>query len=188
MKKGAPIMAVKIPSGISTVVNERAISSISKRKKAPAIILAGKSILWSGPTIIRATWGITSPTHPIIPHILTEAAVTTLQQTMIMACNFFILIPMAWASSSPMASILSLHRIASNIMVPIIMGMPMIIMSWLVTEDKLPMSQKTMVCSCPLGSATYLTKDKRAVKKEAMAIPHKTRVSIEVPLKVRLMK
>jgi hypothetical protein len=44
-KKGAPIIAVKIPRGISVVVKVRAILSIKRRKNAPKIMLAGKSTL-----------------------------------------------------------------------------------------------------------------------------------------------
>jgi len=53
-KKGAPIIAVKIPRGISVVVMVLATLSIKRRKKAPSMMLEGNNILWSGPTIIIA--------------------------------------------------------------------------------------------------------------------------------------
>jgi hypothetical protein len=45
MKKGAPIMAVKIPRGISIDVAALQKLSTSSRKAAPSEMLAGKSLL-----------------------------------------------------------------------------------------------------------------------------------------------
>ena len=52
-KNGTPIKAVNIPIGTSVINIVLDILSINKRKDAPKHTVAGKSLLWSGPTKIR---------------------------------------------------------------------------------------------------------------------------------------
>lgn len=60
-KKGAPVKAVIIPTGMSkfVIVLERVSAAIIKAP--PPHRLSGKSTLWSGPTIILIRWGNHKP-------------------------------------------------------------------------------------------------------------------------------
>ncbi len=67
-------MEVRIPRGISVGTSRRARLSMIMRYADPIANVAGIRIRWSGPTSIRQIWGITRPTHPIIPQVETAAA------------------------------------------------------------------------------------------------------------------
>ena len=132
--------AVKIPMGTSVMSMVREMLSTSNRKAAPKHMVAGSKFLWSGPTSIRLMWGMTSPTHPIIPLMDTAAAVIRVQQHMIMNLSFPVSSPRDWASSSPMARIFSLHLKMNSMVIPRIMGIDAMNTSLLSTAEMLPIS------------------------------------------------
>ena len=73
MKKGAPKKAVITPTGISAGARSvLARMSDESRKIAPINAEAGKRTRWSGPTRRRVTWGMMSPTKPIVPAKATD--------------------------------------------------------------------------------------------------------------------
>src|SRR5262249_55667395 len=74
-KNGAPMQAVKMPSGTSIAVRVRARMSTPTRNPPPSSKLAGRRRAKLGPTKSRAMCGITSPIQPTIPVMATEADV-----------------------------------------------------------------------------------------------------------------
>jgi hypothetical protein len=82
MKNGAPITPVKMPSISSAEVSVLQSISIMSIKIPPDIIAIGNIFLLSEPIIIRAVWGITRPTHPIVPDRQTELAVIKVDERM----------------------------------------------------------------------------------------------------------
>ena len=102
---------VSIPIGISVCVTLLDIVSTAVRNEAPRMIDAGTVFLASGPAIILAICGITSPTHPMIPLTATEDAVMRDAATIATALIAFVLTPRDSASSSGSESMFSLHEI-----------------------------------------------------------------------------
>lgn len=82
MKKGAPIIPVRIPSISSAEVNVLQKISIISIKIPPKTIAIGSIFLLSEPIIIRAVCGMTRPTHPIVPDRQTELAVIKVEEIM----------------------------------------------------------------------------------------------------------
>ena len=71
---------------------------------------------------MRAKWGMTRPTQPIMPEIDTLAAVTRVAAKMTMSRTRRAFTPMVEASSSPMVSTLMRQRKANSAARPIAMG------------------------------------------------------------------
>lgn len=106
-KNGAPMKAVMMPRGISTVEASRAMVSTSRRKAAPIDIDAHMRRTWSGPTSFRARWGTTRPIQPMLPLTDTEVEVSRVAQAIMSHRYRRTLTPSMRASSSPMARTLS---------------------------------------------------------------------------------
>ena len=78
MNTGAPMTAVTAPTGISAgAMIVRASVSARIRNMPPSRNEAGSNSRWSGPKIIRVTWGMMSPTNPTTPLTDTTAPVMT---------------------------------------------------------------------------------------------------------------
>jgi len=102
MKKGAPNIAVSIPTGISEGgLITLAIVSIHRRKIAPDTIVIGRSVLWLGPTIILIICGVMRPMNPIMPQTDTAVAVTMDDNNSIIFFDFCEFNPKFSACSSP---------------------------------------------------------------------------------------
>src|SRR5690606_2947728 len=77
-KNGPPVNAVTMPTGTSTgAMTVRAKRSASTMNPAPQMRATGGGRWWPGPVTRRAECGTMSPTKPMIPATLTEAAVTS---------------------------------------------------------------------------------------------------------------
>ena len=100
MKHGAPIRDVNMETGISDAVTDRAAVSMISMNTAPNAMLAGMTELLSLPNIMRTIWGMSSPPHPIWPHMDTTAAVTMADPTITSPRILLTGIPRDLASSS----------------------------------------------------------------------------------------
>lgn len=128
-------------TGISDAVTDRAAVSMISMNTAPKAILAGITELLSLPNIMRTIWGMSSPTHPIWPHMDTTAAVTMADPTITSPRILLTGIPKDLASSSGRDMELSFHLNRNKRMLPIMMnGAPMTRVA-LVVLAMLPMSQ-----------------------------------------------
>ena len=122
-------------------ITARDMLSINSKKLAPKLRDAGSSILLSGPTIIRAIWGIIKPIQPTIPLMETAAEVNNVQPAIISSLNLEGFKPNDCASSSPIASRFICHLKASNTASPIITGIKIIISLSALMEASDPISQ-----------------------------------------------
>ena len=166
MNTGAPIIAVSTDNGSSITLIVLDSVSMIIIKLAPRLILTGTTYLLLLPTSILAQCGISSPIHPTCPHIDTADAVIRVDANMNTIRVFFISIPLAFASSSLNASILSLHLKRYIITIPtIINGEPIIIFSYFALV-KLPISQYVISGSLSCGSAVYFNSEPIALKSE----------------------
>lgn len=146
------------------------------------LIDAGSSILWSGPTIILVMCGTTSPTHPMIPLILTLADVISVHAVMNIILSLFGFNPSDCASSSPILRRFRCHLISRSIISPIIIGI-MIIANWFsVTFSRLPISQYTISGSLSYGSARNFIPDISALNSADTATPARTSTNVPVDL------
>ena len=128
-------------TGISDAVTDRAAVSMISMNTAPKAMLAGITELLSLPNIMRTIWGMSSPTHPIWPHMDTTAAVTMADPTITSPRILLTGIPKDLASSSGRDMELSFHLNRNKRMLPIMMnGAPMTRVA-LVVLAMLPMSQ-----------------------------------------------
>ena len=109
-KSGAPIKAVKIPRGISLPPEPRATSSTASKKAPPASADKGKTSAKLGPTRRRTRCGISKPTQPTMPLMLTQAAVIKVAATMSTMRSRVTSTPIARASSSPAARACTCQR------------------------------------------------------------------------------
>jgi hypothetical protein len=102
MNKGAPIMAVITPAGISPCCG-RILDNRSQKTiyDPPPRIHAGTRIRWSGPRISRKRCGITSPTKPSRPQLLTVELTIKDVVTSRIVVTLLIFTPMVWAISFP---------------------------------------------------------------------------------------
>ena len=126
MKHGAPIRDVNMETGISDAVTDRAAVSMISMNTAPNAMLAGMTELLSLPNIMRTIWGMSSPTHPIWPHMDTTAAVTMADPTITSPRILLTGIPRDLASSSGRDMELSFHLNRNSSTLPIRMnGAPM---------------------------------------------------------------
>ena len=147
MKKGAPMIDVRIDTGISVPVTLRAIVSMTSMKIAPSPMLAGTTDLLLLPNAMREMCGMSNPTQPISPHIETTAAVIIVAPRMTSSRMRFTGTPSDVASSSLSVMRLSFHRKQKIKMIPAMMkGEPCSKVSFVV-PDKLPSNQKVMVGS-----------------------------------------
>ena len=141
MKHGAPIRDVNMETGISDAVTDRAAVSMISMNTAPNAMLAGMTELLSLPNIMRTIWGMSSPTHPIWPHMDTTAAVTMADPTITSPRILLTGIPRDLASSSGRDMELSFHLNRNSSTLPIRMnGAPMTRVA-LVVLAMLPISQ-----------------------------------------------
>ena len=67
--------AVRIPTGISADVRFLAAVSTNIINMAPVRLETGRRYPWFTPDSFLQIWGITSPTHPIMPETVTHPAV-----------------------------------------------------------------------------------------------------------------
>ena len=102
-------MDVMIPTGISVFVRLRARVSHITIYILPMMAAPGSMNRWSGPSSIRAAWGIMRPTQAMIPTMDTDRAVMSVASSMNMILYFSGLIPRVRASSSPMEMMFSFH-------------------------------------------------------------------------------
>lgn len=82
-----------MPMGISPAVSVLDMLSMAMRNDAPNAQLTGMSLLLSFPTIMRPTWGMMSPTHPMFPLTHTAPAVDNVANTIAASLFMFELMP-----------------------------------------------------------------------------------------------
>ena len=132
---------VNIEAGISDGMAQRATVSITSIKIPPNPTDAGMTYLLSLPNIMRAMWGMSSPTHPISPHMETTEAVIIAAEVITAILITLTGIPRERASSSLNVIALSFQRRRYIVKVPAIMrGEPMAKV-FFVAEERLPISQ-----------------------------------------------
>ena len=146
------------------------------------LIDAGSSILWSGPTIILVMCGTTSPTHPIIPLILTLADVISVHAIMNISLSLFGFSPSDCASSSPILSRFKCHLIINSIASPMSIGIMIIDIWFSVTFSRLPINQYTISGSLSYGSARNFIPDISALNSADTATPDSTSTSVPADL------
>ena len=176
IKKGAPISDVVMPSGISILEMQRLKSSTINRNKPPTKKDAGNNAAFFDPTNMRAMCGMTKPTQPTIPLMLTADAVISVAMAMTINRSFSTLIPIVLASSSPKESMSSFHPEMLSKTKPVRAIMPIKRRSLISIFDKPPISQYTIEGRVSSGSATYLSMDIRAEKTVATIIPERMSV------------
>lgn len=98
---GAPINEVRIPIGISAALILLAIVSTQTRKIEPSSPETGINFPWFAPQIPLAICGITRPTQPITPAIVTDAETRREATVKSRILNKFGLTPDNFACSSP---------------------------------------------------------------------------------------
>ena len=158
-------MAVRMETGSSAAVAQRATVSIASMNMAPRPMLAGMTRVLSFPNIILDICGIRSPTQPMSPHMETTEAVIMVEPRTISALSLFTGTPRAVASSSERLMAFKRQRSMYIMSIPeIIKGAPIKSASE-VMPDRLPMSQKVIAGSTSWGSAVYFTNDTRAEKR-----------------------
>ena len=95
-------MAVTTPTGISNgAITVLATVSAVTSSMAPTRAEAGRRNRWSGPQIIRTTWGTISPTNPINPLTDTTAPVIREAKTKAVFFTLSTSTPSSQAVSSP---------------------------------------------------------------------------------------
>ena len=109
-RTGSPSRAVTIPigntvPGMMTLLATEADDSSS----APNTAEAGSRCRWSSPTSMRAMWGATRPTKPIVPTKATAAPVSSDTTTKQRSRSASTRTPSARARSSPSRSAVSRH-------------------------------------------------------------------------------
>ena len=101
------MIAVSTDSGSSITLSVLESVSISIIKLAPRLMLTGTTYRLLLPTSILAQCGIRSPIQPTCPHMDTADAVMMVEARMKILLVFFRSIPLALASSSLSARMLS---------------------------------------------------------------------------------
>ena len=82
--------------------------------RAPQAIAVGTKSRWSSPTRMRATWGPTRPTKPMIPTELTVSAAIREAPSRVHMRTLSTFTPMARARASPSESAVSFHWFIEN--------------------------------------------------------------------------
>src|SRR5262249_25722088 len=175
MKKGAPMNAVSTPSGISMRAAVRASVSTPSRYPAPSRIEAGRSRLKSGPTRNRARCGTRSPIQPTTPLIDTTPAVMSVAAAMTARPGRRVPPPSARASSSPSVITFIRQRSSTSGINPSTTLGVTALTSPIVTEARLPRSQKVIAGSWLYGSARYLSRDTSEPSSVPITMPASTR-------------
>src|SRR5262249_28570692 len=179
MKNGAPMNAVSTPSGISMRATVRASVSTPSRYPAPSRIEAGRSRLKSGPTRNRARCGTRSPIQPTTPLIDTTPAVMSVAAAMTARRSRRVSAPSARASSSPTVITLIRQRSSTSGINPSTTLGVTALTSPIVTEARLPRSQKVIAGSWLYGSARYLSRDTSEPSSVPITMPASTRIRME---------
>src|SRR5262245_41782845 len=176
MKNGAPMNAVSTPRGISMRAMVRASVSTPSRYPAPRRIEAGRSRLKSGPTRNRARCGTRSPIQPTTPLIDTTPAVMSVAAAMTTSRSRRVSTPSARASSSPsVITFIRQRRSTSGTRPSTTLGATAAT-SPIVTDARLPRSQKVIAGSWLYGSARYLSSDTSEPRSVPMTMPASTSI------------
>ena len=154
--------------------------SMVSRNAAPSTAAIGTSFRWSGPTRIRAMWGITRPTQPIAPLCDTAVAVIAVAQTMAISRVRCALAPSDRASASPIVSRFSCQVITMSTASPTtMMGAAKARFSHRI-PDREPISQKVIAGRSSSGSARYFMIETPALKIELTTTPDSTSMIVGV--------
>lgn len=173
-------MPVNMLKGISTLDAFLAIVSTPTINIPPSNVLTGISFLFSDPIIARPICGITSPTHPIVPAILTALAVSMVENTI---NRYFDTLLSLDELESSIRKRFSFQR---NIKIQIIdnmIGNETKNNSSIVTAARLPSVQNVIGANCVSVSAKYLIKPAIELNMPETTIPANTRVIIALDLK-----
>ena len=122
MKNGAPIIAVKIETGISAAETLRATVSTAIINTAPILTDAGINAIWLLPNFMRHICGIRRPTQPTCPHMDTQEAVIAVAHKTVTPRRALMLTPDERASSSVRGKRFNFHRKSHRIIIPTIIG------------------------------------------------------------------